>query len=406
MPKQGIIARSWRGHRKLFISLALVGCLSVGLFAVPGVRAATISGLQDKIDNLHSKNSDNKDHISTLEGRAQNYQDAIHKLRQRIGAVHKAISANEAKQARLQKKIDKYQAKIEHQKQVLGDDIKSMYVKGDISSIEMLASSKNLSDFVNAQTYRGSVQRHIQDALKEINKLENQLKDKKTQVQQLVASKKAQQDRLAHDKAKKHRLLALNKKQQQNFNEKIKENKNKINKLKKKQYKIQQRLFAGSVVYGGTGGYPYDNATCMNSDGCGPYSSSPYNWGVNGDPYDPLGWQYRNCTSYAFWRLAQAKGVYLHAASFPHVANHGGGIGYSIKDFRNLYGYGNVNHNPNGATLAIEGAGQWGPGTYGHIMYVEGSYVSQYNALLKGRYSTEPVSKVIANDPNTWFVHM
>jgi surface antigen len=128
----------------------------------------------------------------------------------------------------------------------------------------------------------------------------------------------------------------------------------------------------------------------------------------NGSVYDPLGWNYRNCTSYAFWRLANQRGIALPWSDFPTVYNSGGRIGLSIPDFQRL-GY-TVDHNPDGASLAVDGVAQYGPGYsgyYGHIMYVEASnvssaYVSQYNLAGDGRYSTMTVT------PNgyTWFVHI
>ncbi|HEY9715738.1 MAG TPA: CHAP domain-containing protein, partial [Chroococcales cyanobacterium] len=119
--------------------------------------------------------------------------------------------------------------------------------------------------------------------------------------------------------------------------------------------------------------------------------------------YDGAGWAYRNCTSYAFWRLAQVTGITLTANSFPAVYNSGGRIKYSVLggDFANL-GY-RVDKDPSGGAVLAVNTG----GNFGHIMYVEGvvngqPVVSQYNAASDGRYSTG----TLTNLSGIYFIHI
>lgn len=366
-----------------------------------GTSAGVVhASIQSQIDSLNAQNAKNKGSVSALQIQADNYQDAIKKLQSQIASIQGAIATNQAKQAKLQAQINAAQKKLDQQKAYLGEDLKVMYVNGDMSTVEMLATSKDLSDFVDAETYRGAVQTKIQNTLAEIAKLQNQLQDQKTQVQSLLDGEKAQQNQLASDRAQQASLLAMNESQQSAYNKKIKANNAEIAKLQAEQI-AQNRAAFGNVSYGGTGSYPWPNAPCLNASGnCSANSESPYNWGMNGQPYDAAGWQYRNCTSYAFWRLAQARGITLTAGSFPNVSAAGGRIGYSIPDFKNL-GY-RVDHNPAGASLVVEGAGPYGPGSYGHIMYDEGGYVSQYNVYGDGKFSTMPVP----SGSGYWFVHI
>lgn len=375
----------------LVVALLIAGTTSVGI---------AHASIQSKIDALNAKNAQDQKTVSLLKVDASNYQDAINKLQSQISGYQKAISANQAKQAVLQTKINADQVKLNRQKKVLGEDLKAMYVGGQMTTVEMLATSDNLSNFVDAETYDSAVQGKIQGTMNEITQLQNKLEDQQNQVQSLLQGEQAQRDQLASDQSQKNSLLAMNQAQQADYNNNIKKNNSEIAKLQAQQVAENEALFGG-VQYGGTGSYPYANATCLNASGnCGPSSESPYNWGEHGQPYDPAGWQYRNCTSYAFWRLDQARHISLTAGDFPNVYSSGGRIGYSIPDFRNL-GY-RVDHNPAGATLVVEGAGPYGPGTFGHIMYDEGSYVSQYNEAGDGRFSTMPVP----SGSGFWFVHI
>lgn len=296
-------------NAKFTAAIAAAAVLIVGTVSIPPVRAATVGQLQDKIDSLNAKNADNQDHIDGLQVRADNYHDAIKKLQSEISAVQHAIQANQAKQVSLKKKIAAYEKKIDEQKKLLGGDIKAMYVKGDISTIEMFASSKNLSDFVNAQTYRSAVQSNIQDALTHINQLENKLKDKKTKVQTLIQTEKGQKSRLAHDRAQEKHLLSLNKSQQAAFSKKIKKNTEAMDALQAKINEINSRSATSLNIPGGS-----STGACDNGFGTGGYPS-PWCNADKDSIFDSWGILNRECTSYAYWYYKHVEGHHSFSAS-------------------------------------------------------------------------------------------
>lgn len=366
-----------------------------------GVLAATCNSTTDcqqQISTLSAQNSQAQDALAGLQSQAGSYQDAINRLQQQIYDMQGQMADNQAKQAQLQQQIIDSQKEIDHQKLVLGNDLKQLYINGEITPVEMLATSDNLSDYIDKQEAYSKVQDAIQSEVQRISALQKQLKEQKTTVDGLIKQLQAQESQLAATQAQQSQLLAYNQDQQNQFNNKIASNKAAIVELQRQQYLFNVRTY-GSAAYGGSGGYPWANAAQVGGT---------YNWEYNGSTYDPLGWAYRNCTSYAFWRLAQARGIQLPWSDFPTVYNGGGRIGLSIPDFQNL-GY-VVDHNPAGATLAVNGVDQYGPGYsgyYGHIMYVESSndssaYVSQYNLAGDGRYST----MTLTPRSYTWFVHI
>ncbi|HLZ15295.1 MAG TPA: hypothetical protein VKQ34_04905, partial [Candidatus Saccharimonadales bacterium] len=337
---------------------ALVAMLSVVVFGGIATRgfgalAATCTSsadCQQQISELNSQNAQAQNQLSGLQAQASSYQDAINLLQSQINVLQGQIATNQAQQQALQAQMDANQAELDKDKATLADAIKTMYVDGQPTTLEMLASSGNLSDFVDKEQYRNDVQKGIQDTLRKITELQRKLADQKAAIDQLVRSLQDQQSQVAGAQAQQNQLLAMNQSQQASYNAQIQANKKSLAELYAKQAAIIAASFGGGIHYGGTGGYPWPSAPCLNASGnCGPYSESPYNWGMNGQPYDLAGWQYRNCTSYAFWRLAQVTGITLTAASFPHVYNSGGRIGYSIPDFQNL-GY-RVDHDPKGEAV-------------------------------------------------------
>lgn len=389
------------GFAALAVAVLLVSSIASHGFGVLAATCSSSTDCQQQIDNLNTQNSQAQSTLSGLQAQAGSFQDAINRLQAQINVLQQQISTNQAQQAALQAQIDANQAELVRDKALLGNDIKTMYVDGQPTALEMLASSGSLSDFVDKEQYRTDVQNKIQDTLKKIAELQRKLGDQKAAIDVLINSLQTQHSQLASAQAQQDQLLSYNQSQQAAYNSQIQANKQALSQLYAKQAAIIAASFGG-IHYGGTGGYPWPDAPCLNASGnCGPYSESPYNWGVNGQPYDLAGWQYRNCTSYAFWRLAQVTGITLTAALFPNVYNSGGKIKYSPADFRNQ-GY-RVDSDPNGdAVLAVNTQG-----VFGHIMYVEAvvngqAQVSQYNAAGDGRYSTAPIT----NTSGIVFIHI
>ncbi|MDL2342236.1 MAG: CHAP domain-containing protein [Patescibacteria group bacterium] len=313
------------------------------------VSAATTQQLQDQINQLNAANSDSQSTVSGLQSQAANYQDAINKLQEQINSIRGAIAANQAKQADLQQQIIANQALIVQKKATLGEDIKAMYVDGTPSTIELLATSNNLSDYFDKQEYRTKVQSKLQDTLKQIAALQQQLQAQKVEVEQLLATQQQQQAQLDASQAEQGRLLSLNQQQQDAYNAQIQANKGQIAELQRQQAEINRRnsLAANVQASGGNGG------ACDNGSGNGGY---PMVWC---DAYqdtlptidyssDPIN---RECTSFAYWYFTSQEGNSLHvtgnAKDWVYTANRP------------------VDNTPEVGSIGISTAGY-----YGHVMII------------------------------------
>jgi peptidoglycan hydrolase CwlO-like protein len=89
----------------------------------------------------------------------------------------------------------------------LGENIKTMYLEGDISTLEVLASSKDLSDFVNKQEYRNSVSNKVKASVDKVNALKAELQKQQNEQQDLLKDQQAQQSQLQSDQAQQTALL-------------------------------------------------------------------------------------------------------------------------------------------------------------------------------------------------------
>lgn len=362
---------------------------SIFVLLVSGLGVSSLVGAnsyQDQIRQLERQNQANREAVNHLRSIAVSYQDAISKLRTQISELSTQIANNEAQQADVQRQIEEAQAELDRQKNVLGKNIRAMYLEGQISTVEMLATSKNLSEFVDKEAYRGAVQRQVQETLVKIAELQNQLSQKKQEIQALLAEQNKQRTSLDAARAEQASMLAMNQNQQADYNNQTKSNQAKISELnaliaaQRNANNIRPDggyyfiRFPGSIRDFDPHDYPYKNYgfSMSTQSGCG--NPDP-NTGMR-DSTDKWGYCTRQCTSYAAWAV-EASG-----RSAP--------IGYgNAKNWVSRAPASYVHRTPQVGDVAVSTAGTWG-----HVMYVEAVdtsnrriYVSQYNQNLDGRFS-------------------
>jgi surface antigen/phage shock protein A len=321
-----------------------------------------------QIRQLQAKNSNLSAQSQALASQAVTFETTIANLRNQISSLETQIQINETRRQQLVVQIAETQAKLTEQKRILGENIRAMYLEGQISTFEILASSNDLGEFVDKEQYRNEVKDKIKSIVDEINALKKQLDTKKAEVDKIIADQRAIQTQLAAQRAEQARLLALNQAERNNLSSQMQANSSKMSSLRAQQAAANARLFGMGIRNVADGsGYPYKNAPWPNSIA------------------DPWGMYMRQCVSYTAWKVA---------ASGRHMPYWGG--------------YGNANQwddnarragiptdsNPRVGDVAVSNSGY-----YGHVMYVEAVYgdgtiyVSQYNASWTGRYSEARINK-------------
>lgn len=325
----------------------------------------------DQINALRQQNSEAQGVLNGLQDQAGSYQETISQLQAQIDAVTAQIVANQAQQAALQQQIIDAQNKIIQQKKYLGENIQAMYVDGQLSTIEELATSKNLSDYVDKEEYRITAQNALNDTIKQIAALQAQLQKQKGELDTLVASQQQQQNQLASARAQQQELLTFNEGQQSAYNSQINANQGRIGELRRAQIAANSRFAGGPAGSGPACGGGYPAMWCEI-----PQDSVIDAWGM----YN------RECVSYTAFKVHQDYISGRNARDMPYW----GGVGNANQWDEDARNYGiPVDNTPTPGAIAVSNAG-----AFGHVMYVEsvngdGSFnLSQYNASLDGRYST------------------
>lgn len=349
--------------------VALVIFLAV--FSISALTTSFVAAdrFQEQINTLNAENSNKQAAKEQLGAEASSIAEVIAKLQAEINALQAKINENTAKVAELNVKIKEAEVELARQKDLLGQTIKAMYVEGDITTVEMLASSKNLSDFFDKQQYRESVRSKIKTTLDKITQLKLELNTQKETVEKLIAEQQTLQAKVAAQRAENDRILALNQAQQNDLMSQIKGNNAKIAELRRQQAEENARLFAGSSLINGGACSPRPDNTYPDKWCAAAQDSLIDNWGM----YN------RECVSYTAWKVAES------GRRMPYWGGHGNANQWD----ENASDDGiPVDTNPRAGDVAVSNRGY-----YGHVMYVESVNsngtinISQYNASLTGTYS-------------------
>lgn len=333
---------------RLFISIA---ALTISSALIVGTVSA--DQFDQKIGEIQAETAALNAQNSTLAVEAAGFQATIDALAGQIATLEAQIAANEAERHKLE-------AEIAQHRNILGQNIRAMYLEDEISTFEVLASSNNLSTFMDKEQYRNEVKDRIAQTIDKIDQL-------KKRIEGIIASQQAAQTQLDAQRAEQARLLALNQQQRAALDTEIKNNSAEISKLRSEQAAANARLFGNGIRnVADTSGYPWANVAFPNSMA------------------DPWGMYKRQCVSYTAWKVANS-GRFMP---------YWGGRGNANQWDDNARAAGiPVDRNPRVGDVAVSNTG-----TYGHVMYVEAVfddgtiYVSQYNAGWTGTYSEARIS--------------
>ena len=346
------------------------------------------------VQSVHADNFDDK--MAALQKQIDGYRGAANQLSKKINSLNARLGVltnqrreleaelhlTQVKYDQLTSRIKQTQEKIVSTQNALGTILANMYVDGQTTPLEMLASSDNISDYVDQQSYQASMSDQLKSTIGEVKALKVKLQQQKEEVTKTLNRQKAQKNALVAKVAEQDSLIAQTKGRESAYHTMVAKSQQQLQNVASQQQAYYQSLLnsgsngssgvVGAFSYSGwsgnmgcSGGYPY----------CGPQDSYS----------DPWGLYNRECVSYVAWALSNRFGKY--------VGNFNGqGNAYQWPSSAPAYSGAVRVYNPQpGDAVILPADGGFAP--VGHAMIVEsvngGSvHVSQYNFYGSGQYST------------------
>ena len=118
-----------------------------------------------------------------LSEQANSLQREVNRLSNEKAVIQAQVDLSQARFDQLTADIKTNEEKIAKSKDALGTIIADLYVDDQVSTIEMLASSKGIGDFIDKQEYRSITRDQLSSTIKEIKELKEKLEVQKKEVE-------------------------------------------------------------------------------------------------------------------------------------------------------------------------------------------------------------------------------
>lgn len=325
--------------------------------------------LDDQIRVVQNEINQYQAEAQKLKDQAQSLEKELANLNSQKQVIQGQINLSQLQHDKLQEEIENTQNKIVDNKDALGTIIADMYVNDSISPLEMLASSKNIGDYVDKSAFQSSISEQLQEKIEEIKELRSKLEKQQSDVKRVLGEQGLAKKALVDKENERAVLLEQTKGQESAYQTLSADGEKRKGEL----HRQQQAIIEAAMRRGGgsspitigdpsKGGYPWES-------GCWVDGNAMSNGGQNGNGTDPLGYGCRQCVSYTAFKVGQRTGNYPrywgNANQWPSSAR---AAGYS------------TGGSPRANSVGVISSGQ-----YGHVVWVEsvesdGSLVvSQYN---------------------------
>lgn len=233
----------------------LCALLSVCIISMPMAMSAvsagaeSISSLQQKLKELDEKNQEYQDILDKTQSdikEKEKYNEAlvskIEVLDDKIALTRESISDLNKSIDEKQKAIDKANSDIDGQLDTLCERLKTIYMAGNASDIEIIFGAKDFSDFIDKVSLIQTLSSYDKELIDGINVKLSKISEQKKSLESDKSELEAQQTSLEADQSEFNNLLEENKETLKNLYAKNENAKNAIDEAALDSSEIEKQI--------------------------------------------------------------------------------------------------------------------------------------------------------------------
>lgn len=231
---------------KQIIPIAVASVFAVTLF--PHTTAAvTQQQLKSRTERLEQEITDSKETLSDLAEEKNTLEKRLDSIEAETAKVKSEISLTNTKIQKTTQELKKTKQDLKRNKESAQENARILYKEGDPSTLEMLFSSDNFSDFIDRKQYLDSIRDKLDASTERMRTLKEDLEEKRSRQKQLHSELKGQRATLKARQDKQQRLLTETKGQEERYQERLQQKRAKHQEARRKLNTI-----ANCVSQGGT----------------------------------------------------------------------------------------------------------------------------------------------------------
>lgn len=194
-----------RGLSLLIIAALVIGV--TGFNSSTNVEAATEAELRQKATELENSIASSEDRLTELDEAATTLENTLSVLQTEISIATEQIELTDVKIEELTKSLNEATAELERQKSILDENLRTLYIEGDVSTVELLFSAENFGDFFQEQQYLTRLKVGVQESAEQVQDLQEQIAAEKVAQEALQESQKENRTLLTSKRNEQQRLL-------------------------------------------------------------------------------------------------------------------------------------------------------------------------------------------------------
>jgi len=201
------ITASTRFKYITIVAIALLFLSFLFVYHHGGVSAGKEEVLRAKTTRLEEEIAENEAKIAELNSQASTLKNKIAQLQVEITTAANKIKLTKLKINELEKEIEATEQELARQKKLLKHTLVTLYKEGNITTIELLASSDSYTDFINQQEYLSRMKDRVHDSVEKVDALKAKLETEKEKQDALLLEQQTQRDIIAEKKNEQQRTL-------------------------------------------------------------------------------------------------------------------------------------------------------------------------------------------------------
>lgn len=203
-----MISLKQKTKKLILFSLALVIMVgSLGYSTTQNAEAVTEAELRAKTQALEDKIKKNKEILEEKENQVDTLENKVNALQAEINIASDKIEVTAIKIRDLKRKLKQATEELERQKAILSENLRTLYIEGDVSTLELIFSAENFGEFFQEQQYLERLKISVQDSADKIKALKERIESEKKKQEKLQSQQKAQRNLLASKRNEQQQLL-------------------------------------------------------------------------------------------------------------------------------------------------------------------------------------------------------